>query len=463
MTLASFHPVIQTSILHYANPSLSLSEIGEIFGISKQAAAKRINLGAAFFSSYGQSAEYPEAKELKAALSEIARLKALINLLQLRLVISATLIFILKAFEESVHKFFPNFKLSRFSALQKKRIIDHWLKFSNLGGTMRDFCKGIGKCPATLRDWLTAYEKYGMVGLHDKSSRPHHFSNKIPVWLKNQLVILFLRFPQWTSYQYYKYIRGHPALNYHISLQTITKLKETHRIKSEEEKARQKKLWAFAPGTAVWTVDFTCLLKTDHYKIQLLTVSDTASRFLFETALVIDTSTEMVMDHLQELFIKYGKPFIIKADNGPEFRMDCRDKLEQLCVHLFNSPPYYGQFNAGHERIHRTLKESIANLATHHNLSRVVMDAEQFREDYNHTWPLESHGKKTPAELYYCGKDYVPDGREIVTPYVKDNEIRIKFTNRNGKPARMTIPLNQTSTSYDPSKYPAQSKPANLS
>jgi putative transposase len=452
MTIANFHSAIQTSIWHYANPDLSLAEIGEKFGISKQAAAKRINLGRAFLLSYGQAQEFPEADALTAAREEIARLKDLINHLQLRLVISATLIFILKAFEESVHRFFPNFKLSRFLALQKRRIIDHWLKFSSLGGTMREFCKEIGKSPTTLRDWLTAYEKYGMAGLHDKSSRPHHFSNKIPVWLKNQLLILFLKFPQWTPYQYYKYIKGHPALNYHISLQTISKLKETHRIKSEEEKARQKKLWAFAPGTAVWTVDFTCLLKTDHYKIQLLTVSDAASRFLFETALVIDTSTGVVMDHLQELFIKYGKPYIIKADNGPEFRMDCRDKLEDLCVHLFNSPPYYGQFNGAHERIHRTLKQSIEDLAAHHSLTRAVLELEQFREDYNHAWPLESHDKKTPAELYYCANDYVPKGREIVTPYVKDNEIRFKFTNRFGGPARMAIPLKQTSTTYDPSK-----------
>lgn len=451
MTVAIFHPAIQTSICHFANPELSFAEIGAKFGISKQAAAKRISIGAAFFASYGQTTEFPQLNELRAAQSEILRLKALVTCLQLRLVVSATLIFILKAFEESVHKFFPNFKLSRFSALQKKRIIDHWLKYSSLGGIMRDFCKEIGKCPATLRDWLNAYDKYGLAGLHDKSSRPHHFSNKIPVWLKNQLLILFLKFPQWTPYQYYKYIKGHPALNYHISLQTISKLKETHRIKSEEEKARQKKLWAFAPGTAVWIVDFTCLLKTKHYKIQLLTVSDAASRFLFETALVIDTSTEVVMDHLQELFIKYGKPYIIKADNGPEFRMDCRDKLQDLCVHLFNSPPYYGQFNASHERIHRTLKQSIEDLATHRNLTRVVLEIEQFREDYNHTWPLESHDKKTPAELYYCANDYVPKGREIVTPYVKDNEIRLKFTNRFGGPARMAIPLNQSSTTYTPS------------
>ena len=456
MTITSFHPAIQTSILHYANPGLSLSEIGEKFGISKQAAAKRINLGRAFLSSYDQAVVFPATDELTAALSEIDRLKALIIILQLRLVVSATLIFMLKAFQESVHKFFPHFKLSRFSALQKKRIIDHWLKFSSLGGTMRDFCKGIGKCPATLRDWLNAYEKFGMAGLHDKTSRPHHFSNKIPVWFKDQLVILCQKFPHWTPYQYLKYIKGHPALNYRISLQTITKLKTVHQVKSEEEKARQKKLWAFAPGTAVWTVDFTCLLKTDRYKIQLLTVSDAASRFLFETALVIDTSTEMVIEHLQELFVKYGRPHIIKADNGPEFRIDCRKALEDCCVYLFNSPVYYGQFNGAHERIHRTIKGYIVDLGSHHNLTRVVLEAEKCREEYNHAIPLETHGMKTPAELFYCQTDAIPRANEIVTPYVKDNELRMKFTDRRGNPARIAIPLNIDPATYGPSPNPYQ-------
>ena len=59
----------------------------------------------------------------------------------------------------------------------------------------------------------------------------------------------------------------------------------------------------------------------------------------------------MVVNHLVDLFTKYGKPTIIKADNGPEFRTDCEEKIGSLSVHLLNNPVYYGQFNGAHERI----------------------------------------------------------------------------------------------------------------
>jgi transposase/predicted DNA-binding protein YlxM (UPF0122 family) len=241
MNIATLHPAIQTSIMHFADPSLSFADIGEKFGISKQAVAKRINLGTAFFLSFGVTVEFPQAKELADLQAEVFRLRSLVKLLQIQLVVYAALHFILKCFEEGVHRYFPNFKFRRFSALQKKQILEYWSKYQRLGGTMKDYCKAIGKCPSTLRDWLKAYEKYGLAGLQDKSSRPHHFSNKIPTWLKDQLRIHFKKFPQWTSYQYLKYIKGHPAMDYRISLQTITKLKSVHQEKSLAAKRTAKK------------------------------------------------------------------------------------------------------------------------------------------------------------------------------------------------------------------------------
>ena len=68
-----------------------------------------------------------------------------------------------------------------------------------------------------------------------------------------------------------------------------------------------------------------------------------------------------------------------------------------------------------------------------------MLELDQFREDYNYTLPLESRAMKTPAAMYFNGHDLVSDGKEIVTPYVKDGEICLKFTNRKGLQSRMSF------------------------
>ena len=90
----------------------------------------------------------------------------------------------------------------------------------------------------------------------------------------------------------------------------------------------------------------------------------------------------MVMNHLEDLLVKYGKPLSIKADNGPEFLLDCRDRLAEFAVSHFNSPTYDGQFNACHERIHRTIKDAISNFSVHLNLTKLALELDQFRDEY---------------------------------------------------------------------------------
>lgn len=207
------------------------------------------------------------------------------------------------------------------------------------------------------------------------------------------------------------------------------------------EKERLKKRWCFAKGTDVWTVDFTCILKTEHFKLQLLTISDHRSRFLFPTALFINTSTELVVDYLEDLFMKYGKPMIVKADNGPEFRIVCKDKLKALSVYLLSNPLHYGQFSGAHERIHRSLKTFIDDFDTHHNFMRLVDEIRSFEEQHNYKMPSDYLEGQTPANIYFDGGTFIPKNTEVVTPYQKDGELRMKFTDRNGNPARLALPI----------------------
>jgi transposase InsO family protein len=350
------------------------------------------------------------------------------------------MIFILTCFKNKITKFFPTFKLTRFDAWEKKHILDMSLKFKKCEGGLIEFCKAIGKSYDTIHGWQTAYDRYGIAGLYDKKTRQYHFSCKIPKWLKEQLLILFLRFPQWTPYQYYQYLKNNPAIQKTVSIPTIKKMKEIHTTKSAAEKERIKKRWCFAENFQVWSVDFTCIEKTDKYKLQLLTVSDQRSRFLLESALCLETSTERVMDHLEELFIKYGKPFLIKVDNGPEFRLDFKENLRELSVYLLNSPRYYPKFDGAHERIHRSLKTYISDFFEHKNLTRLVKEIDLFTDEHNHHMTFEYLEGKTPAQIFYSDEDFVAKNIEVVKPYVKEGELRMKFTNRQGELARLALP-----------------------
>lgn len=437
--LAELHPAIQYAIRYLTKPDLTFEKLGSERGISKQAAQQHYSNALEYLKAYSSGG--PEKKKVEPCL-QCEKSGNLVAELRRQLILAGVLAQDLKFFKTQVLKYFPKFKATRLPALEKKQILDWLEKFKRAGGLVKDFALHIGRSPETLARWQAAYEKYGLSGLTDKPTKPKNFGNRVPLWIKKQLVTLFMQFPQWTPYQYHSYIRHNPMTNWYISIPVITRLKSMSVEKTEAEKERIRKSWCFAPGTKAWTIDFTCILKTPSFKLQLLTVSDQRSRFLIHADLYLNTSTDIVMKDLEELFIKFGKPDIIKADNGPEFRIELRDQLKDVAVYLMNSPQYYGQFNGAHERIHRKLKAFIDKFSQHKNLTKLVAQVQEFKDQYNYKMPMDSLNGKTPADIFFePAADFTPEGAEIVTPYEKDNELRMKFTARDGNPARVSVPL----------------------
>jgi putative transposase len=437
-TLSELAPGIQYAVRRLSDATLTFEKLGQEVGLSKQAIAKQHNRALAYLKNF----EKVPAPTESPSCQNCHRLSALVVRLRRQLILNGVTIQGLQFFKEQVHKFFPRFNVCRLPAFEKKQILDWLEKFKRTGGLVKEFAKSIGRSPETLARWQAAYDAEGLSGLTDKTTRPNSFGNKIPLWIKNQLVALFIRFPQWTPYQYHSHIRHNPATHWYVSLPVIKKLKLIHQEKSEIEKERLRKSWCFAKGTSAWTIDFTCIQQTDTYKLQLFTVSDQRSRFLLHTELFLSTSTELVTKSLEDLFIKYGKPDIMKADNGPEFRMEFREHLKTLAIHLLNSPPYYGQFCGAHERSHRRIKTFISTFNSHQSLTILVNQINDAKDQVNYKIPLESLNNKTPAEMFLSGDEsFTRKGAEVITPYEKDGELRMKFTGRNGKQSRISIPI----------------------
>lgn len=433
-TITEFHPDIQAAIQFFSGSTLQ--QIGDEFHVTKQAIHKRAQKAAEYFRHYGEPAPIAVQATVPNEKDQL-----LIQHLRQELILAGVENRLLRLFQSNILQFFPRFKSKGLPAIEKKHILDQLVKFTKAGGLIKNFAQRIGRSMDTLNRWQKSYDKYGLAGLEPKTTRPKHFGNKLPLWVKEQLLLLFLRFPRWTPYQYHNYIRNNPATNWYASLPTITKLKEMHRLRTDEEKKRLKKCWCFAKGTKVWTIDFTCILKTEYFKLQLLTISDHRSRFLFPSALFLNTSTETVIDYLEELFLKFGKPMILKADNGPEFRIECREKLTDLCVYLLNSPQYYAPFNGSHERIHRRLKTYIDDFSMHHNLMKLLEQVRSYEQEHNYSMPLDYLDGQTPANVYFDDGKFMPKSVEVITPYEKEGELRMKFQNRDGAPARISMAL----------------------
>ena len=92
---------------------------------------------------------------------EVNRQKEIVKILQLQLIIKSVLISYLNCFKEKILKFYPKFKVNRYSASQKLYVLRMVIKFQQKGGQFKDFCKAIGKSPETINNWKKRYEERG--------------------------------------------------------------------------------------------------------------------------------------------------------------------------------------------------------------------------------------------------------------------------------------------------------------
>lgn len=279
-TTLNFHPIIQTTLLSVSGQTLA--QIAEQKGVSKIAIYKQVKKRIEHLSSYKISNDLVPKASLQEAREKIKNLETLVAHLRQEIIICNVQKRNLDFFKSKVLEFFPGFKPGQLPAQEKKYILDSLEKFQKAGGLLKDFVKRIGKSSDTLSRWQKLCKKYGISGLSQKNRRPKHFGNKIPLWVKEHLILLFIKYPRWTPYQYHSYIKHNPLTHWSVCIPTIVKLNNSYRQQVESEKARPKKRWCFTKGVKAWTIDFVCIMKTEKFKLQLLTISDHRSRIYFQ-------------------------------------------------------------------------------------------------------------------------------------------------------------------------------------
>jgi transposase InsO family protein len=134
----------------------------------------------------------------------------------------------------------------------------------------------------------------------------------------------------------------------------------------------------------------------------LLAVRDLASGYQLAWLPVTAATSATTCAVLAQLFACYGKPLVLKADNGPAFRAHQTKRfVEQAGVHFLFSPPYWPGYNGSIEAAIGSLK----NRTEHHAAEQghagrwTRVDVQAARRQANQSQPRRLHGL-TPAEAW---------------------------------------------------------------
>jgi transposase InsO family protein len=110
------------------------------------------------------------------------------------------------------------------------------------------------------------------------------------------------------------------------------------------------------PGL-VWSLDNAELARFARGKLHLHQVQDLASRYKFMPWVGERVLGETVAGHLEQLFLRYGPPLVLKRDNGSNLNQQAVDALlARYLVIPLNSPPHYPPYNGGIECAMREMK-----------------------------------------------------------------------------------------------------------
>ncbi len=186
-----------------------------------------------------------------------------------------------------------------------------------------------------------------------------------------------------------------------------------------------------------WHADFAGpFLNEPHQKVWVFLVVDAYSRLLLTLKVVTSLETQVVQEHLTDLFAQYGKPDRLVTDNAATFRSVWKNDRHRFSEWLEHDhgivhqriAPYSPESNGKAEAAvkitkHEAIVPFLARLTwTGQELQRCL---DRFQEEYNFDRLHGGIGWKTPAECY-TGKAERPQQLERLF-FMKEPHFEFQF------------------------------------
>jgi len=278
---------------------------------------------------------------------------------------------------------------------------------------MRALCAHFGISRKTGYKWLDRYEADGAAGLADQSRARR--SQTLLIDPETAATILALREKR-TTWGPRKLLGrlalDHPDRNWPAA-STVGDLlrregKSRPRTRVAREPATTRPSVEPAAPNDSWSADFKGWFRTlDGVRCEPFTLTDGHSRYILACQAVARVSAAEVQPILTRAFQTHGMPRALRTDNGSPFahRLGLGG-LSTLSVWLLKLDiwpdriaPGRPDQNGRHERMHRTLKQDVADppAAT---LAEQQARFDVWRQDFNTKRPHEALGQRCPATLY---------------------------------------------------------------
>lgn len=263
----------------------------------------------------------------------------------------------------------------------------------------------------TAYKWIERFELEQWEGLQERSRARHTQAHAYGDKVEQRVLEYKAQWPLWGAPKIHHKLVEELGESNSPSESTVGNILRrsglTQPMKARRVKAPPAVMYYGDENNQTWCADFKgWWLMGNGKRCDPLTITDASSRFLLRCqGLSGSTVTGLVKPIFIATFREYGLPSAMRTDNGPPFASRGLCGLSQLSVWwlkigiaLDRIAPGHPEQNGRHERMHRTLKDSIGPPAENLRAQQAVMG--KFRASYNFERPHEALEMAVPGAVY---------------------------------------------------------------
>lgn len=303
---------------------------------------------------------------------------------------------------------------------QRRRFVLEW-RSGAISKTA--LCRLYGITRQTGYKWAGRFEQTKKwAAIEERSRRPRRSPKATPKKLIKLILSQRRQFPTWGPVPIRKRLQTHWPQHEWPSASTIGAILKRNGLVPDRRRRHRVTSGTRPFATCrepndLWCVDFKGHFRMGNGKLCYpLTVTDSASRYLFDCVGFHAPTLDNVRPVLHELFEAYGLPKAVRSDNGEPFAsVTAAGGLSQLAVwwtrlgiRVERIDPGKPQQNSRHERMHLTLKIDTCS-PPRWSLGWQQRAFDKFRRIYNEERPHQALGLATPASLYTPSPRRMPE------------------------------------------------------